>query len=225
MRARCVSSPYTISTPYGNVPGYPLNNGFHTGTDYVSDGRILAPMDSKVTATGYDSVNGNYLVLEAPGYRDWFAHIKAGGYLVAVGQLVKRGQHIAWQGRTGSASGVHVHHSLRKNGVMVNPELHITEADMIGAEDIGPMRIVMSEVEGWNGRKVHAGEYDKIISEAWVGKPWETFITNGWVKQKTHRYMLEEKIAVLNKQVETLKAQIAAMESPTPLTKGIYEVK
>jgi hypothetical protein len=145
MRSRCVSSPYTITTEFGWVEGYPLNKsysttipkpndgkdyGFHTGTDYISDGRILAPADSTVAGTGYDSVNGNYLILESLNHRDWFSHIKTDGFLVKTGETVKRGQHVAWQGRTGSATCVHVHHSLRKNGVMVDPELNITEEVM-----------------------------------------------------------------------------------------------
>lgn len=128
MRNRCVSSPYTKTTPFGYVEGYPLNGGFHTGVDYISDGRILSPMDSVVMAIGHDSTNGNYLVLESGGYRDWFSHIKTNGYKVSKGQLVAIGQYIADQGETGAADGVHVHHSLRINGgPLVDAEQYITE--------------------------------------------------------------------------------------------------
>jgi septal ring factor EnvC (AmiA/AmiB activator) len=124
MRRRCVNSPYQITTVYGNVPGYPLNNGFHTGVDYISsDSLIVAPMDSVISATGYDSVNGNYLVLDSNGYRDWFSHIKE--YKLKSGS-VKAGQVLAVMGATGAATGVHVHHSLRVNGVMVDPEKHLS---------------------------------------------------------------------------------------------------
>jgi hypothetical protein len=134
MRQRSVNNPYRITTVFGNVPGYPLNNGFHTGTDYVSDDKlIVAPMDSVVVAINYDDKNGNYLVLEKNGYRDWFSHIAS--YRVSVGQAVTKGQPLAVMGRTGQASGVHNHHSLRVNGVLVDPELYITKGNTMNTKE------------------------------------------------------------------------------------------
>lgn len=171
MRSRCVSAPYTIKTVYGNVEGYPLNNGFHTGVDYISDGRILAPMDATVTAISKTVNDGNYLVLEAPGYRDWFSHIKEGGYKVSVGQQVKRGQHVADQGATGFATGVHVHHSLRKNGVMVDPELNITKE----GEDMATNAEIDATVS-----YLHYAYFGKPAPDA-VFESWRGLLKNNYV--------------------------------------------
>lgn len=134
MRIRCVQSPYRMTQKYGYDPNYPINDGFHKGTDYVpDDGIIVAPMDSYITATGRDPVNGNYMVLESGGFRDWFSHIKDNGYLVTGGE-VKNGQPIAVMGNTGFSKGVHVHHGLRVNGVLVDPEEYITKGEDMWTE-------------------------------------------------------------------------------------------
>lgn len=215
MRRRCVNSPFRITTVYGNVPGYPLNNGFHTGVDYVStDNLIVAPMDSKVTAEAYDSVNGNYIVLEAGGYRDWFSHTSA--YKVKVGETVKAGQPIAVQGMTGSADGVHVHHSLRVNGVMVDPEKNITEDSMIDKNSTNFLRIGHSEVGGWDLVRTHKGEFDTIFHKAWDGKDEEAFIYQQWVDGASKRNQKYAQLAAYPKlvtQVKTLTAENAVLKA------------
>lgn len=218
----------------------PITQGKHGQYNAVDispspDPDYYAPEDGTITSWGDSGTCGLRLELLGATGRHGFCHNEK--TYVSVGQTVKRGQKLARMGYTGYTqpdnvpAGTHVHWVILRNGVYVYPPSLVNQGfiklggDVIGSEDIAPMRIVMSEVEGWNGRKVHAGDYDKIIADAWVGKPWEAFITNGWVKQKTHRYMLEDKIAVLNKTVSALNAKIAAMENPTVLVKGIYEVK
>lgn len=216
MRIRAVTGNYRISTVFGNVPGYPLNNGFHKGVDYVSDNReVVAPQDSKVITRGYDQTNGFYIVLESNGYRDWFSHLVGSSIKVNIGESVKRGQVLATMGNTGYASGIHLHHGLRINGVLVDPELHIGD-DMITKKELDCVRIVMSEVEGWNGHDVHAGKYDDKIMGAWEGKEFPVFIRHAWKAQNTHRIHLSDRIGVLSKEVnvgkETIKAQSEVIE-------------
>jgi hypothetical protein len=176
-RRRCVNSPFRITTVYGNVPGYPLNNGFHTGVDYVSnDSLIVAPMDSVISATGYDSVNGNYLVLDSNGYRDWFSHIKE--YKLKSGS-VKAGQALAVMGATGAATGVHVHHSLRVNGVMVDPEKYITEVNMPVKTSISTARILGEGILGRDRDLIHAGKLDTDLNANHVNKD----LTNEYIYQ------------------------------------------
>lgn len=72
--------------------------------------------------------------------------------------------------------------------------------DMITQNDVGPVRIVMSEVEGWNGHDIHSGKNDAQIMSAWVGQKWTTFLQHCWNVQQTHRIHLEEAIQTLNKR-------------------------
>lgn len=189
MRQRSVNAPYTITTVFGNVEGYPLNNGFHTGVDYVSsDDLIVAPQDSIVTALGYDKTNGNYLVLEKDGYRDWFSHTSK--YLVKKGDSVVRGQPIAVQGDTGSADGVHNHHSLRVNGVLVDPEQHISKGETM---DLNLARQQADAQWGWN----ISPERDAILNRDIVGRETNEAINfmynHEWgVNWRTYRNQLQQ---------------------------------
>jgi hypothetical protein len=179
--------------------------------------------------------SGNVISIDhGDGEFTCYLHVSPYDVSTLRGKAVKKGQIFHKSGHNGWSTGPHLHFEVWENGVRIDPGAWLNNigGDMIGAEDVGPMRIVMSEVEGWDGRKVHAGEYDKVIASAWVGKPWEEFINNGWVKQKTHRFALVEKIDALNKtvtakntEITQLKNQIAAMQQPTVLTKGYYEVK
>jgi murein DD-endopeptidase MepM/ murein hydrolase activator NlpD len=53
------------------------------------------------------------------GYTSLYAHLSQ--VLVRSGQTVKRGELIGKCGRTGLASGPHLHYEVRRNGVSQNP--------------------------------------------------------------------------------------------------------
>lgn len=252
MRRRCVNSPYTKSTDFGWVKDYPLNRdynapgkpgadyGFHTGVDYVSTDRlIVAPMDSVVSAKGYDSVNGNYLVLEANGYRDWFSHIQE--YKVTTGS-VKAGQALAVMGATGAATGVHVHHSLRVNGVLVDAEKYVTEVNMEKVS-LSTARILAETILGRDRDYTHAGKGDADLNKNHVGKDLTNqYIMNLWTSSEAKAYaaqkakdrvalatqtkraeVAEKTLAEANKEIDRLKAQLAIQSDDTQLLNGFGE--
>ena len=100
---------------------------------------------------------------------------------------------------------------LSQGQQFINLDRWITEGDdMITKNDTAPVRVLMSEVEGWGMEQVHSGSVDSQIMGAWVGKSWVEMIMHGWTVQKTHRGHL------LN-QINTLNAQIAELSKrPTP---------
>jgi hypothetical protein len=77
---------------------------------------------------------------------------------------------------------------------------------VITKDDTGAVRIVISDVEGWNGHEVHAGKHDANIMGTWVGKKWTELIMHAWSKQKTHRIHLTDEIATLKASEKNLKA-------------------
>lgn len=77
-------------------------------------------------------------------------------------------------------------------------------SDVIGKDDVGPVRVVMSEVEGWPMNEIHAGVYDSTIMGAWQGHTWQEFIMHCWNVNPNHRGYLVQQIAELNTQIANL---------------------
>jgi murein DD-endopeptidase MepM/ murein hydrolase activator NlpD len=62
---------------------------------------------------------GNYLAIEADGYKTAYAHLSR--YAIRDGQQVERGDLIGYVGSTGQSTGPHLHYEVWKEGVNVNP--------------------------------------------------------------------------------------------------------
>lgn len=105
------------------------------------------------------------------------------------------------------------------------------DSDMITKNDLYPVRVVMSEVEGWNMNDIHSGKDDATIMGAWVGRSWQDFIMNGWNVQPAHRGWLVQQIAELNTQIGALsqrptKAEMDAVkQSMTDLQKAAEDAQ
>ena len=104
-------TPYYISSPYGYRWGT-----LHDGMDIAGAGYgspIYASNNGIVVASSYKYDNGEYIVINHNnGYYTMYAHL-AERY-VSVGQEVSMGDTIGSMGRTGAATGVHVHFGLWK---------------------------------------------------------------------------------------------------------------
>ena len=117
-----------ITSPFGYRTD-PFNSGnrqFHTGIDIRgSTGTpIRAAMAGRVSQIGYDNVLGNFVAISHhSSYRTVYAHMsvirtRAGAYVAA-------GEHIGDVGNTGMSTGPHLHFTVYKNGVLVNPRVLI----------------------------------------------------------------------------------------------------
>jgi murein DD-endopeptidase MepM/ murein hydrolase activator NlpD len=77
-------------------------------------------MPGVVTFSGWQRDYGTMVIIRhAQGFESVYAHNHSN--LVQKGQIVEKGQIIALMGRTGNATGCHVHFELRKNGRPVDP--------------------------------------------------------------------------------------------------------
>lgn len=100
----------------------------------------------------------------------------------------------------------------------------VKDDDMITSNDTAPVRVVMSECEGWDFNQIHSGSVDGQIMGAWVGHSWPEFIMHTWTVQPTKRQNLVDKvnelsglIANLNKrptqeQLDALSASVADLQ-------------
>ena len=97
-------------------------NAFHYGTDIAADaGTVISSFaDGTVTAVGDSSQLGNYVTVSHAGaFTTLYAHCSR--ITASSGQQVRPGDPIAEVGRTGNATGPHLHFELHKDGVYVNP--------------------------------------------------------------------------------------------------------
>jgi murein DD-endopeptidase MepM/ murein hydrolase activator NlpD len=114
-----------VNSGYGNRlhPVYKVWK-MHTGIDigsYMNEA-IVAAGDGTVIYTGKNGGYGNTIIIDhGGGITTLYAHINTRGTLVKVGQEVKAGQQIAKAGRTGTATGPHLHFEVRINGEHKNP--------------------------------------------------------------------------------------------------------
>jgi murein DD-endopeptidase MepM/ murein hydrolase activator NlpD len=95
---------------------------FHTGLDIAAYPRtpILAAADGTVSFSGVKAGYGYTVIIDHKyGYRTLYAHNAR--VLVVNGQSVKQGQKIALLGKSGRATGFHVHFEVRLNNTPVDP--------------------------------------------------------------------------------------------------------
>ena len=94
----------------------------HTGIDYGAPHGtpIHATAGGTVAFAGWRGGYGKLVIIRHPnGYMTYYGHCSR--LLVKKGMHVKQGQAIAKVGRTGQATGPHVHYETRINGKPVNP--------------------------------------------------------------------------------------------------------
>ncbi len=124
---------YRLTGRFGDVSG--LWRKKHTGLDFAapSGTPIHAIAAGAITAASYDNAYGNKTVLRLDDGTDvWFCHQTR--FAVTVGQRVEAGELIGFVGRTGNATGDHVHIEIHPGGGdPVDPNLWLTERGLLPA--------------------------------------------------------------------------------------------
>lgn len=112
---------YKMGSKYG------MRNGrMHFGIDLLapSGTDILAADSGTVVFTGYRNSYGLLVIIDhGNGFTTYYSHCSS--VSVDAGEEVVKGQMIADVGRTGNATGTHVHFEIRSNGSCVNPSKYL----------------------------------------------------------------------------------------------------
>jgi murein DD-endopeptidase MepM/ murein hydrolase activator NlpD len=109
--------------------------GRHKGVDLTAPTgtAVYAAMDGEVLYAGKHKQYGNYVVVDhGNGVETLYAHHSLN--LVHAGDIVRRGQKIAEVGRTGNATGPHLHFELKLDGVQHNPLPVLNDEEEIPAD-------------------------------------------------------------------------------------------
>jgi len=104
----------------------------HTGLD-ISGSRftpVYATANGHVRVSERENGYGNLVVIDhGNGYHTKYGHLNR--ILVSRGQLVKRFDVIGYMGSTGTATGVHVHYEVLRDGDHLNPERFILPTGLV----------------------------------------------------------------------------------------------
>lgn len=117
-----------FSSPFG-MRLHPVYGDYrlHNGVDLSApEGTpIYASRAGKVIVATYGASGGNYVMIDHMDdtYTTMYLHMTR--YIVHVGQNVAAGELIGYCGSTGVSTGPHLHFSVFKNGVAVNPADYI----------------------------------------------------------------------------------------------------
>lgn len=106
----------------------PIRGGtsFHEGIDIAAPAGtpVMAPGDGVVTFSGYKHGLGNCIIVDhGYGVSSTYGHLSANN--VNEGDRVKRGEMIGAVGRTGVATGSHLHYQVEVDGAPVDPMRYI----------------------------------------------------------------------------------------------------
>lgn len=113
---------YNASTFGRRLDPFSGRTAFHEGLDFSAPTgtAIVAAAGGVVIAAEYHPEFGNMLEIDHGGdMMTRYAH--ASKLLAKVGDIVKRGQHIANIGSTGRSTGSHLHFEVRIKGIAQNP--------------------------------------------------------------------------------------------------------
>lgn len=116
-----LSSPFGYrDAPTGGASSY------HQGVDLAAPAGtpIYATRSGVVTAATFGSAAGYYVTINhGDGFSSIYMHMTH--YVVYAGQAVSAGQLIGYVGKTGVATGNHLHFGISYNGMYVNPCLYV----------------------------------------------------------------------------------------------------
>ena len=117
-----MSSPFGFRTsPTAGASSY------HQGVDLAAPANtpVYATRSGIVTANTYSGSAGNYITINhGDGFSSIYMHLA--NTVVSSGQAVSAGQLIGYVGRTGIATGYHLHFGIAYNGAYVNPCAYVS---------------------------------------------------------------------------------------------------
>jgi murein DD-endopeptidase MepM/ murein hydrolase activator NlpD len=159
---------YRITSSFSTRRYHPVLGIYraHLGTDFGAPpgAPVQATADGTVASAGWSNSYGNIVTIRHPnGYETRYAHLSRFASGMRAGAKVSQKQVIGYVGKTGLATGPHLHYELRKGGSAINasraklpdappiaPEYR-EEFTRIATERFG---LLDAETERWTGRLI-----------------------------------------------------------------------
>jgi len=123
-------SPFRITSRFG-MRFHPIlqRSKLHTGIDLVpaGDRTVVAAAEGTVATAGFHAAYGNQVLIDhGDGLQTRYAHL-ATHPTVTAGQQVASGARLGVAGRTGYATGIHLHYEVIQAGRPIDPEPFMTD--------------------------------------------------------------------------------------------------
>ena len=116
-----------LESPFGNRTSPTAGaSSYHQGVDLSADQGtpVYASRGGQVSVASYGSAAGYYVKINhLDGFSSIYMHLN--NYVVSAGQNVSQGQLIGYVGKTGVATGFHLHFGILYNGAYVNPANYV----------------------------------------------------------------------------------------------------
>ena len=181
-------SDYKVTSPYGTrIHPTTKVKSFHYGIDYgthLENWDIFALEQGTVVASNQDSTNGNYVWVEYPRLKlkIFYCHLALRN--VVKGQSVNENTVLGKVGKSGRASGIHLHMGVKLNGKYFDHANYDYQELVKQADDL-------KEIDN---AQIKVGDKVKVIGTHWAtGTKIPT-----WVKLKQYEVVkVNEKNALL----------------------------
>lgn len=130
-----VSAKVSSRFGYRRDPFNPNVNNFHSGLDLSAPvgTPVIASADGIIEFKGRNGGYGNTVIIRhKDGYKTIYAHCST--TTVEIGEEVKMGTVIGSVGRTGTATGAHLHFEVMQRGKFINPESALQKVEIVTAK-------------------------------------------------------------------------------------------
>jgi murein DD-endopeptidase MepM/ murein hydrolase activator NlpD len=161
-----VDAPYDVTTEFGLIKDYPLNNGFHKGMDFVTKNRrVYLVADANIVVKINNGNDGNGIYCKVGDFSVAYCHME--NFAVQSG-FYKAGTYLGLMGKTGFANGIHLHFVIRRGtNEYINPRELLP---MIPRASKPEIRILCYSILGMDGKGVGGKRLDALQSTPEVNK-------------------------------------------------------
>ncbi len=166
-----------ITTEFGRILGYALNDGFHKGLDFSfgPDPYAYMPEDGNVGCVANNGNDGNAIYVWRDNRKHALCHLER--FLVPTGSFQKRGTKVGIIGDTGYSKGKHLHYAVQVDSLFVDPR------SLIGGKGAVNNNMTRQEavavVDAFFGRfterKVKDSELEEYVQVLLDGQPDKLF--------------------------------------------------
>lgn len=138
-----------ISSGFGERAISRKRTRMHKGIDIPAPKgcKIMAYNDGEVIFAGVKNGYGKTVIIrQIDGREALYAHMSR--YVVSIGDQLKRGGHVGHVGRTGRATGCHLHFELVDDGENLDPSMHVWHGSelVLGPGDLDPDAVDKTQV-------------------------------------------------------------------------------